>query len=151
EEQEVVGRLTEAARSCGLDDDEILPTLNSGLLSGKNRPRKKLPDFSEKPADVWPVPTTLPEPEPPVPFPLEVFPAPVGTFVEAQAAALNCPVDSVGCFALGAAAGAIGRSMVACVSRSHFQPAVLYLAVVAPPGGGKSPAMQAVLKPLQAE
>jgi hypothetical protein len=85
---------------------------------------------------------------PPAPaFPLDVLPDPLRKLVEEGAWAFNCPSDFFGVYLLGLASGAIANSRHLSITRTHSQAPCLYLAVVGPPGSGKSPALKTLRRP----
>jgi hypothetical protein len=97
-------------------------------------------------------PVLLAEPDKPVPpFPLEVLPEKLMDYAAELAAANNVPTDYTGCMVLGVAGGAIGNRRRLQIKPGHTQSACLFLAIVAPPGGAKSPTLEAVARPLQDE
>ena len=75
-----------------------------------------------------------------MPFPIEVFPEPLVRYAEQAAESLVCPIDLVAMPMLGIAATAIGASRAVQLKRRWFESPRLYLATIAPPGSGKSPA-----------
>jgi hypothetical protein len=96
----------------------------------------------------WPQPVPLTAiPEVP-PFPIDVFPEVLQVAVGEVAAALQCPADYAGVPLLCVAGGALGASRALAVKGSHVQRAVLYEAVVGPPGSAKTPALEIVCAPL---
>jgi hypothetical protein len=82
-----------------------------------------------------------------VPFPLEVFPEQLRRVVLEGAAALPCPPDYLAVPLLVMAGGAIGSSRALAIKRSHIQRAIIYAAVIGPPGSAKSPALEIVVEP----
>lgn len=82
-------------------------------------------------------------------FPTEVFPPALQSFVASVATSVQVPVDIPASSALVVAGSAIGATR-----RFQFRPdwyvgPTLFLAVVAPSGSGKSPALRQVLAPLR--
>lgn len=104
-----------------------------------------------QPEDSWEPPIPLNEVPPPEPFPLEVLPAGLREFVEEAAWALNCPSDFAAVPLLGLAGGAIGNTRRLAITRTHTQSACLFAVVVGSPGSGKSPALQVVAEPFEAQ
>lgn len=84
-----------------------------------------------------------------VPFPVDVFPEPVRSFVVASAEAIGCDSGMVAMPVLGVLAAAIGSSRRIALKRSWWEPAILWLGIVAESGDLKSPALDAALAPLQ--
>ena len=84
------------------------------------------------------------------PFPVEVLPTPLATFVREASATLPCAPDLVGVPLLAVLGAAIGTRCVLEV-RPHWQEgARLYAAVVARPGEKKSPALDRAAAPYYA-
>jgi hypothetical protein len=99
--------------------------------------------------DDWPV-LRLGEP-PPVPqFPLSVLPDTAARLAEETAAAVGCSVDLAAAPILAVAGGLIGGSASLRVDSNHFASAIVYVAAICPPGGGKSPALGYVRAPVDA-
>jgi hypothetical protein len=84
------------------------------------------------------------------PFPLEVLPAGLADLCRQGAAALQCPVDYFGAAAVGLAGAAIGMSVNLAVRNTWVEAPNLYVAVVGPPGSGKTPAIKILSRPLYA-
>lgn len=84
-------------------------------------------------------------------FPLGSLPGELAEFVQDVAGATNTPVDLAASFAVAVAAGAMGATRACEIKKGHVQRASVYLAGVAKKGGGKSPALDAVAKPLYDE
>jgi hypothetical protein len=113
--------------------------------NGQHKPDSTLPPLEE-----WstPIPlAVLPRVEP---FPLDVLPLPLQRFVEETAWATNSPLDFTAVPLLVLAGGAIGNSRVLAITRSHWQSAALYGAVVGVPASGKSPPLIIVKEPFEA-
>jgi hypothetical protein len=83
------------------------------------------------------------------PFPAAVLPVPLRTVVNEVAAALPCPPDFVAVPMLALLGAAIGNSRVLEVKPGWRESARLWTAVVADPGSKKSPALAAVMRPLE--
>ncbi len=103
------------------------------------------------------LPTPAPEPQaPPVVeteverFPLEVLPGPARRLVEAGAKSLGCPPDLIAVPVLAALGTAIGTARRIELKPGWSEGAAIYAAVVARPGGAKSPAQVLALAPLHA-
>ena len=86
---------------------------------------------------------------PAIPFPVEVMPDAVKDFITENTAALSCPPDLVAIPTLGVLSAGIGASRSIEVKRGFTQMASLFLAVVASPGGMKTPAASPAIRPLQ--
>ena len=76
----------------------------------------------------------------PVPFPVAVIPAPLRSLVEEAAAAHGVPPDFIAVPLLARAGGAMGRSHRIEIKPGFVEFPHLWVAVVAPPGTGKTPA-----------
>ncbi len=83
------------------------------------------------------------------PFPVEKFPAPVGTFIGAAAAAIGCDPAFVALPILACLARAIGNNRVVRLKSSWMEPAILWAAIVGKSGTQKSPALKIATKILQ--
>lgn len=82
-------------------------------------------------------------------FPLEALPAGLAKYVQSIADALPCPVDFPGAMVLAVLAACIGRKRGISPKASWTEYPVLWVAVVARSGERKSPAFDAVTKPLR--
>jgi hypothetical protein len=83
------------------------------------------------------------------PFPTEVFPGPCRDLIESTATALPCPPDFVGVPMLAVLGTAIGgNTRIVEVKPGWREGARLWVAVVAPPGSKKSPALARAVAPL---
>lgn len=128
-EAEVADRLFLAAQQTGLPDEEIATAIRSGLSKGAENPRdlvlrEKRPDNNEARR----------------PFPVEVLPEPVRTYVVEAAACVGCPVEMVAVPLLGYAAAAIGSTYRIRIKGDYEKFPVLWVVVIGQPGSGKSPA-----------
>jgi hypothetical protein len=81
-----------------------------------------------------------------LPFPIDAMPVKTQEFIRQTARALDCPMDLVGLPVLGSLSAAIGNSRRAKVKRRYHVSTTLYLAVISPPGSGKSPAGSAATR-----
>lgn len=85
----------------------------------------------------------------PVPaFPIEVLPSAVRRYVAAAAASIPVPVGMVAVPMLGFAGALIGNRLRLVLKASYHEYLSLYLAIVAPPGTAKSPALKLAQSPL---
>lgn len=94
---------------------------------------------------------TAPAPTPHVsapPFPVDALPPVVRALVEAGAAALDVDPAFVAVPLLGFAAGCIGKRYCVEVKQGYRQWPILYVAIVGPPGSGKTPALTLAREPL---
>ncbi len=82
------------------------------------------------------------------PFPVEALPPACRRFAEEAARAIGCPVDLVAVPMLALLAAGVGNSRVVELKRGWTESATLFLAVVQPPGGKKTPAAKAALSPV---
>ena len=89
-------------------------------------------------------------PEPALPFPTEVLPQTLRSFVNEVAAALPCPAEFVAVPMLSLMGAAIGTSCVLEIKPGWHEAPLLYTAVVAEPGSKKSPALNHAIRPLEA-
>jgi hypothetical protein len=89
-----------------------------------------------------------PEPEP---FPTNVFPPGLAAFCRQAAAATSTPPDFAGLVMIATAGAAIGNSRALCLKNNvWYESPRFYGANVGDPASGKTPAMDAVVKPYQA-
>jgi hypothetical protein len=99
----------------------------------------------------WPAPdpSLLEDGRPVVPaFPLDALPQPWREWVSDTACGAGAPVDYVAQAVLGAVAGLCGAGVKACVTPSWSEPLVLWQALVGAPSAGKTPALDAIGRPL---
>ena len=125
----------------------------------------KFADPSVRPRDDSPGRTSTPEPEmedpheweplrtreliPVPPFPIEVYPQPIADFLVEAARAMQLPVDYLAVFAFALLAGTIGLSTKLEIARGWEIIPNVYVALVAPPGSKKSPALNLLSKALR--
>lgn len=167
----VVSVLVDAARQIGLGDREIAATVRSGMDDGKADPRnlagvgtshggngvlrkgrndsfegsegKSLRnDDREQP--LW-KPPRLRQAVEATPFPLDVLPVSLAGLCQEGARAIQCPVDYFGAASLALAGGAIGLSVNLTVKAHYEESPALYMAVVGPSGGKKTPVIIKIL------
>ena len=81
-------------------------------------------------------------------FPLELIPAAVADYWRAAAASLHVPIDYVAVPGLALLGAAVGRSRSASVKRTYSKSPLLWCVLIAPPSGGKSPALALAAAPL---
>src|SRR6266851_1046024 len=81
-------------------------------------------------------------------FPLDVVPQPWREWVSDTACGAGAPIDYVAQAVLGAVAGLCGAGVKACVTQSWSEPLVLWQALVGAPSAGKTPALDAIGRPL---
>ena len=108
------------------------------------------PTYAGAPAG-WPAPdpSLLEDGRPVVPaFPLDTLPQPWREWVSDTAGGAGAPVDYVAQAVLGAVAGLCGAGVKACVTQSWSEPLVLWQALVGAPSAGKTPALDAIGRPL---
>jgi hypothetical protein len=86
---------------------------------------------------------------PAVPFPVRVFPEVVSQFCRCVAISIGCPIDLPGGAILAVASAAIGRSMSVLLKPGYFGTSSLWIALIGPPSDGKSPALEAVARPIR--
>lgn len=82
------------------------------------------------------------------PFPIEVFPLRVQQIISDTNENLNFPIDFIGASMLFAVSVAVGNSHRIEVKTGWVESAVLYLAIVGPPGTNKSHPLSFALKPI---
>ena len=84
-----------------------------------------------------------------VPFPVEVFPEPIRSFVRTASESIGCDESFLALPILAVAAGAIGNTRRIRLKSSWVPSAILWTAVVGESGTAKSPAFQLVMKPVE--
>ena len=97
----------------------------------------------------WP-PLRIGQPPSAPAFPIDVFPTPLQAYAAELAAATQTPVDMAAGVMLAAASAAIGQSFQLELKSSWKESPLLYLMLVVPPGGKKTPVTHLVLEPLYA-
>lgn len=85
------------------------------------------------------------------PFPVEQLPEPLAKFVRETARGIGCDESMVALPLLAAVAGAIGNARAIVARGDHVEASVLWTAVVAESGAGKTPAFRAATKFAAAE
>ncbi len=111
--------------------------------------RLKAPDTPERNGHAPPPALEFVPPEPFRPFPVEALPEPVRSFVAEGAQAIGCDPSFLVLPMLSALASAIGNTRRVALKRSWTEPAILWTAIVGESGTAKSPAMEAVLRPVR--
>lgn len=81
-------------------------------------------------------------------FPVEVFPLPIQKIIHATNENLNFPTDFIGTSILSAASISIGNTHKIEIKRGFLESAVLYTAIVAPPGTNKSHPLHFAMQPI---
>ncbi len=81
-------------------------------------------------------------------FPIEVFPEAIREIIKATNENLNFPVDFIGASILYAGSVAVGNTYRVEVKKGWVESAVLYIAIVAPPGTNKSHPLSFALQPI---
>jgi hypothetical protein len=84
-----------------------------------------------------------------VDVPVEVFPLSLQEYCWQVAKSIGCPVDFVGTMILPVASGAIGTTRIVEIKKGFGVYCSVYSALVARPGGGKSPAQKNVCEPVK--
>jgi hypothetical protein len=149
---EVEEDLLKLAAQIGLDEQEVRPTIKSGIEAGIAQPRE-IPGSS--PAgnaagaikdEEWPEPFLDPQPAT-APFP-KILPGSLDDLCEAAAESHDCSKDYFGVSAVILAGGVIGMSVnLSMTSDWQVQPH-LYTILVGRPGTKKSPALELMCEPL---
>jgi hypothetical protein len=83
------------------------------------------------------------------PFPVEVLPEPVCSYVAEAASAIGCDPVYIALPALAGLAASIGNTRRIELKRGWWEPSVLWAAIVGESGTLKSPALDAALAPLR--
>lgn len=80
------------------------------------------------------------------PFPVDVLPEPVRSYVAAGAKAIGCEASYIALPILAALASAIGNTHRLRLKRSWTEPAIVWTAIVGESGTAKSPALELALR-----
>lgn len=160
-----------ARRGNVADMNAAWETIESGLRKGMEDPEPPLGDGPEPEVDwdnfggkqdsggktddsktaggmEWPDIIPLAE-EPDVPeFPVDVLPGKLPQLARELSWAMNAPIDYAGVSMLALAAGTIGNTYRLRISETHSQAAMIYAALVGPPGSAKSPILKRLTSPL---
>ncbi len=83
------------------------------------------------------------------PFPVEVLPEPIGSFVAKGAQAIGCDAAYIALPMLSALAAAIGNTRRIQLKRGWTEPAIVWTAIVGESGTRKSPALELPLRPVR--
>ena len=112
-------------------------------------PHEPAPEPSEdEPGSDWP-PIRLASPSDVLPFPIDVLPEAAARLVREGAESIGCPPDFLGIAVLAVASSTIGRSVSLRMMGNYFVSALLWVALVAEPSRGKTPAISTVVKALR--
>jgi len=84
----------------------------------------------------------------PMEFPIVALPTKLGEYVRTVSESLACPLDFPATAILGAASVAIGTTRALRVKQSWAESPRIYLAIIAEPGSAKTPAQNAVMRPV---
>jgi hypothetical protein len=98
------------------------------------------------PAPATPERPPVPEFEP---FPTDALPKAAADLVRAGAVSMQVDQGMLGPLALAAMASAVGNARTIALHASWHEPAVLWVAVLAPSGAGKSPSLALVTRPAE--
>ena len=127
------GRLAERKQSNGFSEN--------GKTTGLGRQTDKVP------ADIPAVESNT-EPEPPEPFPIDVLPDVLKDFAVEGAKSHGSDVAFFAPAMLSAVSGVMGTSFRVKIKDGYFIYPAIWTVVIAPSGGGKSPALQKVMAPI---
>jgi hypothetical protein len=84
-----------------------------------------------------------------LPFPVDAFPDEIATMIQELNSCLGFPVDYVGISLLYAASIAIGNTVKVRIKAGWQESAILYCALVGPPGTGKTHPINFAMKPIR--
>ena len=87
----------------------------------------------------------------PIPFPVHTLPGPAQAIVVQGAAAIGCDPGMLGPLVLAMMAAGIGNARTIELQPGWREPSVLWIAVVAPSGSAKSPALELAVRPLEVQ
>ncbi len=132
-------------------DDSEYPEAERGDAYESPTTRSVTKHESQGDAEPWERPIPLGDVPSVAPFPEQVLPASLATFVREAACALACPTDYIGVPLLTIAGAAIGASRALEIKPGWQERPCLYAAIVAPPGSAKSPALKLMSSPVYAK
>jgi replicative DNA helicase len=95
----------------------------------------------------WPRPVPFTTHEVPV-FPVDVFPAWLRAYVEAEAEAKQVPIDLVAMLALAVLSTACARKVIVSPKPGRWEPVNLYVVAALPPASRKSATFSAMVAPI---
>ncbi|MEL7564979.1 MAG: YfjI family protein [Dehalobacterium sp.] len=98
--------------------------------------------------DQWEVPIPLYN-KYPVPFPTDIFSFPLKNYIEAEAEAIQTPVDLPGILALSVIASAVAKKYVIIVEDGWEEPLNIWTIIVLPPASRKSKVFADMVKPIE--
>jgi hypothetical protein len=84
-----------------------------------------------------------------MPFPVDVLPEPIRSFVADAAKSIGCDPSYVALPVLSGLASAIGNTHVIALKRGWKEPAIVWTAIVGDSGTAKSPALELALRPIR--
>jgi len=102
------------------------------------------PETSESQTSSSPDSVTLKVP----PFPIEVFPEASRAYIESQAKCIGVPAEMIALPLMAFFGSMVGNRLYINLKSGFHQYASLFLAIIAPPGAAKSPALNAARWPL---
>lgn len=83
------------------------------------------------------------------PFPVDILPQPLASFVSQGAAAIGCDASYVALPLFSMLAGAIGNTHVLKLKNTHHEPSIIWSCIVGYSGTAKSPALDLATRPLR--
>ena len=83
-----------------------------------------------------------------LPFPTEIFPPSISTFITTASKSIGCPPDFIGVPVLTVLATAIGSSRSILLKNGFIEGPRMYAAIIAEPGGKKTPALRKATIPI---
>ncbi|MCC6749985.1 MAG: DUF3987 domain-containing protein [Deltaproteobacteria bacterium] len=136
----------------GISDDTVLRILGWTAEERASREEQRTEAPKDEPAPkatepAWEPPIPLAHADPP-PFPTDVLPGYLKAYVEAQAVALQVPVDLVACCVLGTLSSVWAGRYEVKVRDGYAEIASLYIATILPPGERKSATFSDATEPL---
>jgi hypothetical protein len=82
-------------------------------------------------------------------FPIDIFPAPVQTYMLECKKTINSSIDYMGCSMLWAVSLIVGNTIRIRTNRKFTSPCTVWLAVVGKAGIGKTPSIENIISPLK--
>lgn len=158
-EAAVIEALQRAAYTIGLDEREIMPTINSGLYDGIAKAQAPAVAVASReqtePGDIppggeangWEAPAPffkfdLPD------FPSDALPSWLRSYVESLASATQTPIDLAALMSLAVCSASVARNVRIEAREGWEEPLNIFIAIALPPANRKSQVVADVTKPL---
>lgn len=155
----VIEALQRAAYTIGLDEREIMPTINSGLYDGIAKAQAPAAEVASQPQTIPGDTTQVSAPdewEAPAPFfnfelpdfPADALPSWLRSFVESLSSSTQTPLDLAALMSLAVSSAAVARNVRVEAREGWEEPLNIFVAIALPPANRKSQVVSDVTKPL---